>query len=117
MERTLNVLDYAVLVISGTDGVQPHTLTLWRLLKRYNIPVFIFVNKIFSECKNYIIFYPTASGTGLNVVIGNDAEAQLPENPVEIGYDNISIKFSKSEVGGNYNVTVSTSETAKVEGS
>lgn len=46
MERTLNVLDYAVLVISGTDGVQPHTSTLWRLLKRYNIPVFIFVNKM-----------------------------------------------------------------------
>lgn len=46
MERTLNVLDYAVLVISGTDGVQPHTLTLWKLLKRYNIPVFIFVNKM-----------------------------------------------------------------------
>ncbi len=46
MERTLNVLDYAVLVVSGTDGVQPHTLTLWRLLKRYNIPVFIFVNKM-----------------------------------------------------------------------
>ncbi len=69
-----------------------------------------------SKSKNYIIFYPTASGTGLNVVIGNYAEAQLPENPVEIGYDNISIKFSKSEVGGNYNVTVSTSETAKVEG-
>lgn len=46
MERTLNVLDYAVLVISGTDGVQPHTLTLWKLLKRYNIPAFIFVNKM-----------------------------------------------------------------------
>lgn len=46
MERTLNVLDYAILVISGTDGVQPHTSTLWKLLKRYNIPVFIFVNKM-----------------------------------------------------------------------
>lgn len=46
MERTLNVLDYAVLVISATDGVQPHTSTLWKLLKRYNIPVFIFVNKM-----------------------------------------------------------------------
>ena len=45
-ERTLNVLDYAVLVISGTDGVQSHTATLWRLLKRYDIPVFIFVNKM-----------------------------------------------------------------------
>ena len=46
MERTLQVLDYAVLVISGKDGVQGHTVTLWRLLKKYGIPVFIFVNKM-----------------------------------------------------------------------
>lgn len=46
MERTLQVLDYAILVISGADGVQGHTKTLWRLLKLYNIPVFIFVNKM-----------------------------------------------------------------------
>lgn len=46
MERTLQVLDYAVLVISGTDGVQGHTETLWRLLARYQIPVFLFVNKM-----------------------------------------------------------------------
>lgn len=46
MERTLKVLDYAVLVISGTDGVQAHTSTLWRLFSIYNIPVFIFVNKM-----------------------------------------------------------------------
>ena len=46
MERTLQVLDYAILVISGTDGVQGHTRTLWRLLKHYNIPTFIFVNKM-----------------------------------------------------------------------
>ncbi len=45
-ERTLSVLDYAVLVISGTDGVQNHTETLWRLLERYNVPVFIFINKM-----------------------------------------------------------------------
>ncbi len=46
MERTLQVLDYAVLVISGTDGVTGHTQTLWNLLKKYNIPAFIFVNKM-----------------------------------------------------------------------
>lgn len=46
MERTLQVLDYAVLIISGADGVQGHTRTLWRLLARYNIPAFIFVNKM-----------------------------------------------------------------------
>lgn len=46
MERALFVLDYAILVISAVDGVQSHTRTLWRLFKEYNIPVFIFVNKI-----------------------------------------------------------------------
>ena len=46
MERTLQVLDYAVLVISGTDGVQAHTETLWQLLHRYQIPTFLFVNKM-----------------------------------------------------------------------
>ena len=61
MERTLQVLDYAVLVISAPDGVQGHVQTLWRLLKKYEIPVFLFINKmdqsgtekgsIFSELK------------------------------------------------------------------
>ena len=45
-ERTMQVLDYAVLVISGTDGVQSHTTTLWKLLRKYSIPVFVFVNKM-----------------------------------------------------------------------
>jgi len=46
MERTLQILDCAVLVVSGTDGLQSHTRTLWRLLERYGIPAFIFVNKM-----------------------------------------------------------------------
>lgn len=46
MERTLWVLDYAILVINGADGVQAHVRTLWKLLKKYRIPVFLFVNKM-----------------------------------------------------------------------
>ena len=45
-ERTLQVLDYGILIINGTDGVQSHTRTLWRLLKKYQIPVFLFINKM-----------------------------------------------------------------------
>ena len=45
-ERTLQVLDYAILVVSGTDGVQAHTQTLWRLLERYRVPTFVFINKM-----------------------------------------------------------------------
>lgn len=46
MERTLQVLDYAILVINGMDGIQGHTLTLWHLLERYQIPTFLFINKM-----------------------------------------------------------------------
>ena len=46
MERTLQVMDYAVLLISGANGVQGHVETLWRLLARYEIPVFLFINKM-----------------------------------------------------------------------
>lgn len=49
MERTLPVLDYAVLLISGSDGIQGHTETLWRLLDRYKIPTFLFINKMDQE--------------------------------------------------------------------
>ena len=45
-ERTLSVLDYCILVISGADGVENHTKTLWKLLDRYNVPTFIFINKM-----------------------------------------------------------------------
>ena len=46
MERTLQILDYCILVISGTDGVQSHVRTLWRLLDQYKVPVFLFINKM-----------------------------------------------------------------------
>ncbi|MEG0368018.1 MAG: GTP-binding protein, partial [Coprobacillus sp.] len=46
MERTLQVLDYAIIVINGLDGVQSHTLTIWKLLEQYHISVFLFVNKM-----------------------------------------------------------------------
>ena len=49
MERTLQVLDYGILVISGTDGIQAHTETVWKLLEKYEIPVFIFLNKMDME--------------------------------------------------------------------
>ena len=57
MERAIQVMDYAILVISAMDGVQGHTLTLWKLLKLYNIPIFIFVNKMDQDgaCKEDIM--------------------------------------------------------------
>lgn len=56
MERTLQVLDYAILVINGADGVQAHTKTLWRLLERYSVPVFLFVNKMDQQgCKKDVL--------------------------------------------------------------
>lgn len=78
MERTLQVLDYAVLVISGADGVQGHVETLWRLLKRYEVPVFLFINKmdqkgadremLLAECRRRLddrcVDFTEAGGTG-----------------------------------------------------
>ena len=67
MERTLQVLDYAILLVNGADGVQGHTLTLWRLLARYEIPVFLFVNKMDQE------------GTDRGVLL-SDLKKRLDEN-------------------------------------
>ena len=62
MERTLKVLDYAILVISGSDGVQGHTRTLWKLLERYQIPTFIFVNKMDQEGTDEATIFPKLRG-------------------------------------------------------
>ncbi len=72
MERTLQVLDYAILVISGADGVQGHTKTLWRLLDTYNIPAFIFVNKM------------DQNGTDKGKLI-KDIKKQLNDGCIEFG--------------------------------
>ncbi|WP_099466826.1 translation factor GTPase family protein [Konateibacter massiliensis] len=74
MERTLQVLDYAILVISGADGVQGHTKTLWRLLRFYEIPVFLFVNKM------------DQNGTDKEELM-QDLRKQLDDNCVEFGSD------------------------------
>ena len=72
MERTLQVLDYAILVINGMDGVQSHTMTLWRLLERYQIPIFLFVNKMDQQ------------GTDHDALL-NDLKQHLHENCVDFG--------------------------------
>lgn len=84
-ERTLSVLDYAVLVISGADGVQGHTRTLWRLLCRYEIPVFLFVNKMDQP--------GTEEETILQELRAELAEEIIPWKPVlgEADYDAIAM--------------------------
>ena len=72
MERTLQVLDYAILVINGIVGVQSHTMTLWRLLERYKVPVFLFVNKI------------DQNGTDRDALL-TDLKTHLHENCVDFG--------------------------------
>ena len=72
MERTLQVLDYAILVINGMDGVQSHTMTLWRLLERYQIPTFLFVYKMDQQ------------GTDHDALL-NDLKQHLHENCVDFG--------------------------------
>ena len=72
MERTLQVLDYAILVISGADGIQGHDLTLWNLLKRYGVPVFLFINKM------------DQNGTDREALL-KELRSRLSENCVDFG--------------------------------
>ena len=46
MERAIGIMDYAIIVISAVEGVQSHTETVWRLLRKYNVPTFFFINKL-----------------------------------------------------------------------
>ena len=85
MERVLQVLDYGVLIISAADGIQSHTVTLWRLLKRYEIPVFLFVNKmdrpdadrerLLNELKSRL----DEGCTDMEAVFGKDGETVDPD--------------------------------------
>ena len=86
MERTLSVLDYAILVISGLDGVQGHTRTLWRLLSRYQIPVFLFVNKmdLAGERKDALL-EKLKSGLDGNCVDFTDGFAGTPGGEEKLG--------------------------------
>ena len=79
MERTLQVLDCAILVISGTDGVQGHTLTLWRLLRRYRVPAFLFINKM------------DLAGTNRDKLM-NDLHRHLDEGCVDFSAEDVSLR-------------------------
>ena len=80
MERVLQVLDYAILVISGADGIQGHTQTLWKLLKRYQIPTFLFINKM------------DQNGTDKNTIL-NEVQRKLSESCIDFGQEKSSEAF------------------------
>lgn len=87
MERVLQVLDYAILVISGSDGVQGHTRTLWRLLLRYQIPVFVFINKM-------------DLAVGRQQEILRDLKESLGGNFVDFGLDGTDEFYEETAVCG-----------------
>lgn len=82
MERTLQVLDYAILVVSGADGIQGHTQTLWRLLTMYEIPVFLFVNKM------------DQNGTDKEKII-KELKKCLDEGCIEFGQEDIDLFYDQ----------------------
>lgn len=85
MERTLQTLDYAILVVSGADGVQGHTLTLWTLLRKYKVPAFIFVNKMDQK------------GTSrLNVLI--ELKKKLDEGCIDFGEEGTETFYEEAAV-------------------
>lgn len=96
-ERTLQVLDYAILVISGTDGVQSHTCTLWRLLKRYNVPCFIFVNKMDLEADRLAVMAQLRNSFNENCVDFTYRNTETFKESVALCDDEILDKFYETD--------------------
>ena len=96
-ERTLQVLDYAILVISGTDGVQSHTLTLFRLLEKYSVPCFIFINK--TDLDGYykdIVFHQLKTRLSEKCVEYTDNEEEFAEN-IALCDESLLEKYTENE--------------------
>lgn len=94
MERTLQVLDYAILVINGADGVQGHTMTLWRLLTRYQIPTFLFINKMDQE------------GTDKEKLLA-ELKKRLSDNCVDFTWENSGKEIERKELHAQFMEEVS----------
>ena len=98
MERTLQVLDYAVLVISGTGGVQSHTRTLWRLLERYNVPTFLFINKMDLDGADHDKVLAELQKLSTGCVDFTSPEAERDENIAVCDEDTLSHYLETGEV-------------------
>lgn len=100
-ERTLQILDYAILVISGTDGVQSHTQTLWKLLQKYNVPTFIFVNKMdLDGADKDIVNYQLQNRLSENCVDFSVAKDELLEN-IALCDEKLLAKYESSTLDKN----------------
>ncbi len=97
-ERTLQVLDYAILVISATDGVQSHTQTLWKLLAKYNVPCFIFVNKTdLDGADKEVVLYQLKTKLSDNCVDFSLNKDELDENIALCG-DDLLEKYETGDI-------------------
>ena len=105
-ERTLQVLDYAVLVISGTEGVQSHTSTLWKLLKKYNIPCFLFVNKMdLTDKDNNTVLGSLKFNLSDNIVdFTNDSSDTFFEN-IALCSDDLFEEYNENYTVGSNTIT------------
>lgn len=100
-ERTLQILDYAILVISGTDGVQSHTQTLWKLLQKYNVPTFIFVNKMdLDGADKDIVNYQLQNKLSENYVDFSANKEELLEN-IALCDEKLLAKYESSTLDKN----------------